>query len=116
LAECLPPLGWRFGKNQIAKSLHRSEIELAILEGAPCELTGLCQPAALYRSKRFQYAGDHCLTAMQLQLRDVLAGLAVRRGEPQRERLVDRLTARRIVHARERHFAWLRHATDQSFK
>jgi hypothetical protein len=44
---------------------------------------------------------------MQLQLGHVLAGLAPRSGKPQRQRLVDHLSALRIAHARKRSLARL---------
>ena len=42
------------------------------------------------------------MAAMELQLRHVLAGLAARRRKPERQRLVDHLTALRLAHARQR--------------
>ncbi len=46
------------------------------------------------RDKRGERRGDHRAAAVQLQLGDVLAGLARRRGKPQRQGLVDRLLVR----------------------
>src|SRR5262245_50135501 len=53
---------------------------------------------------------------MQLQFRDVFAGLALRRRKPQRQRLIDRFAVLRVAHARQRHFARVRNTAGQSLK
>src|SRR5215471_17780051 len=53
---------------------------------------------------------------MQLQFRDVFAGLALRRRKPQRQRLIDRFAALRVAHAHQRHFARVRNTAGQSLK
>ena len=57
------------------------------------------------RAERGEHRGDHRAAAVQLQLGDVLAGLAMRRGKPQRQRLVDDLAVGGIADARERRLA-----------
>ncbi len=113
LPKRLPPLRRRLRGDQIAKTLHRSEIEPAALERPPGELARLGKAAAGNRSQCIKHAGDHRVTAVQLQLSHVFAGLALRARKPQRQRLIDRLTARRIAHAHQRRLSRLRHAADQ---
>ena len=106
----------RFGGDEIGQALDRREIEPAILEGAAGELAGLGRPAALDHRQRIEHAGNDRLAAVKLQLGDVLAGLAVRRRKPQRQRFVDDFAARRIAHPRQRRLARLGQAPDQFFK
>src|SRR5262249_5730729 len=53
------------------------------------------------------------MTAVELQFADVLAGLAVWRRKPQRQRLVDHLPACRLARADQRRLARLRHASSE---
>ena len=57
------------------------------------------------RPERSQHRGDHRAAAVQLQLGHVLAGLAVRRRKPQRQRLVDDVVLCGIADAGERRLA-----------
>ena len=113
LAKRETPLRLSFGGDEIGQPLDRREIEPAVLERAAGELASLGRPATLDRRERIKHAGNDRLAAMKLQLGHVLAGLAVRRRKPQRQRLVDDLAARRIAHARQRRLARLGQAPDQ---
>ena len=93
LAIGLPALRLGFGADQIGQALDRGEIELAVLEGAARELARLRRPQSLDAPERAEHRGDDRAAAVQLQLGDVLAGLAVRPGKPQRQRLVDHFAA-----------------------
>ena len=93
LPERLAALRLGLGTDQIGQAFDRGEIELAVLERAAGELAGLRRPQPLDPAERSQHRGDHRAAAVQLQLGRVLAGLAVRPGKPQRQRLVDHLTA-----------------------
>jgi hypothetical protein len=53
------------------------------------------------------------MAAVQLQLRNILAGFAVRRRKPQSECLVDHFPAVRIAHAHQRRLARLRQTPRQ---
>ena len=67
----MPPLTFGLRHHQVGKAFHRSEVELAILESTPGELTGLCGTKASDARK----SGEHGLydrpPAMQLKLGDV---------------------------------------------
>ena len=89
LAQRLAPLALRFGRHQVGEAFDRGEIELAVLEGAAGEFAGLGRSQALDAAERVEHRGDHRAAAVQLQLGYVLAGLALRRRKPQRQRLVD---------------------------
>ena len=91
LAQGLAPLGVRLGADQVGHALGGGEVELAVLEGAPCELPGLGQAQAIHLSQRRDYAVDHRPTAMDVQLGHVLAGVAGRLGKPQGEPVVQGL-------------------------
>ena len=82
---------WVSAIDQVGEAFDRGEIELAVLEGAAGELAGLGRPQAVKRRERSKRRGDHRAAAVQLQLGDVLAGLARGRRKPQRQRLVDGL-------------------------
>ena len=113
LAKRLPPLCRRFRGNEIGETFNRREIEPAIFERATRELAGLGQTAPLDHRQCVEYGSHHRMPAVQLQLRDILAGLAVRRGEPQRQRLIDPLARRRMPHPHQRRLARLRHAANK---
>ena len=79
LTQRLAALAFGLGRDQIGEAFHRGEIELAVLEGAPGEFAGLGRAQALEaRRRRCKHRGDHGAAAVQLQLGDVLAGLAMR--------------------------------------
>ena len=83
----------RLRRHQVGEAFDRGQIELAVLEGAAGEFAGLGRAQALDRAERGQRRRDHRAAAVQLQLGHVLAGLALRRRKPQRQRLVDDLFA-----------------------
>ena len=81
LAQGLAPLRRGLGVDEVGEALDTGQIELAVLEGAAGELAGLRQPAAL--SRRAPRARPHDgPAAVHLQLRHVLAGLALGAREP----------------------------------
>src|SRR6185437_5586784 len=102
LPERLPPLALRFRCHQVGEAFHRGQIELAVLESSPGELAGLGRAQALDVAEHVEHRGDHGEAAVQLQLGDVLAGLALRRGKPQRQRLIDKVARCGIADAAER--------------
>jgi hypothetical protein len=89
LAKRLAALGFRFGPDQIGEPLDLGKVEAAMLEGAAGELTGLCGAQSRQPPQRHQSRCNDRPAAMQLQLRDVLAGFAMGRREPKRQGLVD---------------------------
>ena len=101
------------GTDQIGEPLHRGEVEPAVLESAARELTRLRRPQSFDPAERAEHRGNHRAAAVQLQLGDVFAGLAVRAGKPQRQRLVDHFAAVRIAHAGEGGLARLRQLSGQ---
>ena len=114
--ERLPALRLGLGRDQIGKTLDRGQIHAAVLEGAAGELARLGVTQALELRQRRQHRRDHRAAAMHLQLGDVLAGLAVGPGEPERQALVDDVAGCRIAHPRQRRPPRLRHAADQLFQ
>ena len=101
LTQRLAALPFGFRHHQIGEALDGGEIELAVLEAAPGELAGLGRTQALDARQRGEHCGDHRAATVQLQFGDILAGLAVRAGKPQRQRLVDRLVCLRVAQASE---------------
>ena len=113
MLERLPALGLGLGRDQVGQAFDRGQIHAAVLERAARELAGLGRTQTLELAQRRQHRRDHGAAAVQLQLGDVLAGLAVGPRKPERQAFVDDLAGRRIAHARERRPARLRHAADQ---
>ena len=116
LAQRLPPLAFGLRHDQVGEAFDRSQIELAVLEGAAGELASLGRAQAGQARKRSKRRRDHGAAAVQLQLGCVLAGLAVGPGKPQDQRLVDDLFGLRIAHAGERGFARGRELAGQLFE
>ena len=85
LPERLAALAFGLGADQVGQAFDRGEVELAVLEGAAGEFAGFGRAQAVDAAKRRQRGRDHRAAAMQLQLGDVLAGLAVRPGKPERQ-------------------------------
>ena len=102
LTICLAALRLGLGADQIGQPLDRGEVELAVLERAARELARLRRPQAFDPPERTEHRGDHRAAAVQLQLGDVLAGLAVRARETTAP--APRRSPRRfgIAHARQR--------------
>ena len=69
------------------------------------------KPASFAQADK--HRSDHGAAAMNLQLDDVLAGLAVWAGKPQRQAFVDQIAGRRIAHPRQRGPPRRRHTADQ---
>jgi len=110
--ERLPALGLGFGCDQVGEALDRGQVHAAVLERAAGEFARLGGAETFELAERRQHGSDHRAPAMHLQLGDVLAGLTVRRREPERQPFVDELVGPRIAHARERRQPRLRHAAD----
>ena len=66
--------------------------------------------------QRIEHRSDDGVTAVELQLRHVVAGFAVRTRKPQHQRLIDNFAARGIAHASERGLARFRNPTDELFQ
>ena len=116
LPERLPALRLGLGRHQVGEPLDRGEIHAAVLERAAGELAGLGVAEAFELRERRQRRGDHRAAAVDLQLGDVLAGLALRRREPERQAFVDDLAGGRIAHPRQRRPPRLRHAADHALE
>src|SRR5437764_822835 len=67
LLKGLPTLCRRLGGDEIAQSLHRGEIELAVFESAPRKFAGFSHAAPRHRAERLEHPGDNRMTTMQLQ-------------------------------------------------
>src|SRR5690606_12346601 len=85
----LPALRFRLRRDEVAETFHLGEIELAVLEGAPCELSRLGEPHAGLRGKSPKQAAYHGGRTVHLKLSAVLAGEAVRSREPGDEPGID---------------------------
>ena len=116
LPKCLAALRRSFSRNQIRQALDGGEIEPAVIEGAAGKLTGLGRPAPFDAFQRVEHRSDDGVTAVELQLRHVVAGFAVRTRKPQHQRLIDNFAGRGIPHARERGLARFRNPTDELFQ
>src|SRR5262249_15278733 len=95
LAERLPSLPRRLGRDQIGPALRGREIELAMLEGAPGEFAGLGEAKA-QRGERLHQSGDDGAAAMEVEFGDVLAGEALGRGKEQGQAVIDHLAGRGV--------------------
>ena len=78
LAERLHLLGGGFGVNQIGNGFGTGQVKLAVQNCAARKLTGFGRSAIWQSGKRLQHAGDHRRAAMQVQLNNIFAGIAVR--------------------------------------
>jgi hypothetical protein len=110
LPHCLATLSLGLGRGEIGDRLGLQQIELAVEEGAAGEFAGLgeAQPEP---GQRLHDGGEHGAAAVQVEFRNILAGCTPRRGEPQDQPIVERLSALRIAKApplrdpRQRHAA-----------
>ena len=75
------------------------QIQLAVVKGAAGELAGLGETAPGLPAERGQHGFDDGRSAVQVEFGHVLAGLGARRGEPQHQRLIERLAVVRIADA-----------------
>ena len=101
LQQSLPALRFGLGRHQVRKPFNRGQIHAAVLKGTAGELSRLRMAQAIKPPQRGKQRGDHGAAAVNLQLDDVLAGLAVWTGKPQRQALVDQIAGGRIAHARQ---------------
>ena len=106
----------RLRRDQVGQTLDRGQIHAAVLEGPAGELARLGMTQALELPQRRQHRRDHGAAAVHLQLGDVLAGLAVGAGEPERQALIDAVAGCGIAHPRQRRPPRLRDAADQLFQ
>src|SRR5262249_47570076 len=123
LAKGKAALRRRLGGDQIGKPFDSREIEPAVLEGTAGKHPPPPPPAAPQPPPRPPIPPGPPHTpaspprpAMKLQLRDILAGLAMRRRKPQRQRFVDDFAGRRSAHPRQPRLARFGHAPDQRLK
>jgi len=100
LPEGLTPLCRCFRSDEIGQAFHFSKIEAAILERTARELASLAgrQPS-IFLAHQIRPRSPRA--AVQLQFSNILAGLAVRGREPQHQRFIDHIAARRIAHTRQ---------------
>ena len=89
--ERLPPLRLGLGIDEVREPLDRGQVEPSVLERAAGELAGFRRPQTFDAAERLEHAGDDRAGAVQLQLGNVLAGLARRGRKPQRERFIEHL-------------------------
>ena len=89
----LAPLGLGLRVDQVRNSLGLGQIEFAMLEGPPRELSGLGQPQAQAR-KALEESVDHGGTAVNLEFSHILARVTSRRREPEDQAAVDQLACR----------------------
>ena len=99
LAQRLTALRVGLGIDQIGETFRLREVELAVLESAAREFAGFRRRGTFDPAERAEHRSNHRAAAVQMELGDVFAGLAVRAGKPQRQRLVERLAAVRIAHS-----------------
>ena len=99
LAQRLAPLCLGLGIDEIGKALDLRQIQLAVVKGAAGELAGLGETAPGLPPEHGQHAFDDGRAAVQVEFGHVLARLGARRGEPQHQRLVERLACLRIADA-----------------
>jgi len=78
------------------------KVEATVLDSPARKLAVFRWPAAIACAQRSAYSGDDGITAMELQLGHILAGLAARTRKPERQRLVNDFATCRIAHARKR--------------
>src|SRR3954471_5279884 len=77
--------------NEIIEALRLSQVELAVLEGAPGEFAGLGDTHIRNGGNGGKECGQHRAAAMNVKFGDVLAGRAGGPRKPQHHRIVDRL-------------------------
>src|SRR4051794_26807136 len=77
--------------NEIVEALRLSQVELAVLEGAPGEFAGLGSSHIRNYGNGGKQCGQHRAAAMDVKFGDILAGRAARPRKPQHHRIVDRL-------------------------
>ena len=105
LAQRLAALPIGVGVNQIVERFGFGEIELAVLKRAAGEFAGLGGPHIFKSRQCGKQCRQHRAAAMDVKLRDVLAGGAGRSRKPQHHRIVDRPLAD-IMQQHPRHHPW----------
>ena len=84
-ALCLIQLRLGFSVNDIGEPLNLGQIHLAVLQRASREFPGFGGPQHRQRKQRLFDPGDHCRSAMALQLDDVFASETARTLEKDRQ-------------------------------
>ena len=82
LAQGLAPLRFGLGVDEIGETLGLGQVELAVVEGAPRELSGGGRAKAGERRQRRHQRPDDGASTVDVEFHDVLAGEAARRGKP----------------------------------
>src|SRR5690348_11387179 len=94
LPERLAALGCGLGRDEIGDAFGRGEIELAIEEGPPREFAGLGEAQPRHRRELLEQASEDRAAAMNMELGNVLAGIAARPRKEEDEPVVDDLARR----------------------
>ena len=89
LAHRLRALRLGLGEHEVGEAFDGGEIEPPVLKGAAGEFARLGRAEARQAAERGEHGGDHRAAAVQVQLGHVLAGLGVRPGKPEHQRLVE---------------------------
>ncbi len=98
LAQGLAALRLGLGHGEVGDRLGLGQVELAVLKGAAGEFAGLGQ-AQPEPGQRRDDRGQHRAAAVHMEFGDILAGGAVRRREPQHQRVVERVARCRVDEA-----------------
>ena len=93
LAQRLPPLSRRVGVHQIGDGFGGGKVEFPVLETPSAELARLGDPQTGQARQRVDHSGDDRPSAMDMKLRNVLAGKAMGAGKPQHQSLVEKFPA-----------------------
>jgi hypothetical protein len=95
LPHCLAALRLGLGRGKIGDRFGLQQIELAVEEGAAGEFAGLREPQP-EPGEHLHDGSEHGAAAVQMEFRQILASRAPRRGEPQNEPLIERVSVLRI--------------------
>ncbi len=91
LTQRLAALPVGIGMNEIVETFGLGQVELAILKRATGKLTRFGRPDIFKSRKDSEHRRQHRASAMDVELRDILAGRTGRTWEPEHHRIVDRL-------------------------
>jgi hypothetical protein len=112
LTQRLAALCFGFGGGEVGDRLGLREVELAVEKRAPRKFAGLGKPQPEASQRRDQRRDDRA-AGVDLKFGDVFAGGAARRGEPQYDRVIDRLAATGVAEPCIPCTAWGRQAAGQ---
>ena len=102
LPQGLPPLGRRFGGDQIRQTFHLGQIELACIESAPGESTRFGGHAVRQTPESIQYGRDNRAASMQVKLHHVFTGKAGRTRKPENQTAIQQFATIGVVQCGER--------------